>query len=322
MTDTDDIRGGSRRALAKAITLLESSRTDHRHQAEALVTALLPHSGNSVRLGMTGPPGVGKSTLIDSLGHYLVEKGHKVAVLAVDPSSSVSGGSILGDKTRMPVLSTHPNAFIRPSPAGRSLGGVARRTSESIILCEAAGFDVIIVETVGVGQSETLVSEMTDVFMLMLLPGGGDELQGIKRGIMELADIVVVNKADGEMKARARMSAAEMQQALRLLKPRYLDWEVPVLTSSSLEKENVAAIWTSVTELDRQISESREKEELRTRQSQHRMQHEIRELLFAILTSGGEKQAEFEALSRRVAMGELLPSTAARTLVDNLLKNK
>ena len=319
MTEIAEIRAGNRRALAKAITLLESSRTDHRERAEALVTQLLPWSGDSVRLGLTGPPGVGKSTLIDKLGEHLIDNGHKVAVLAVDPSSRVSGGSILGDKTRMPSLSVNPDAFIRPSPAGRSLGGVARRTSECIVLCEAAGFDVIIVETVGVGQSEILVSDMTDIFMLMLLPGGGDELQGIKRGIMELADIVLINKADGDMQARARLSAAEVQQALRLLKPRYRDWEVPVLTSSSLTGDSMAAVWAQVQTLDQKISRTGEKDQHRMTQARTRMVHETRELLFSAVTENHRQQALYENLVNQVNKGEMLPSTAARRLVQNLI---
>ena len=192
------ILAGDRRALAKAITLVESTRADHGEQAVQLLAELMPHAGKSIRIGVSGAPGVGKSTFIESLGNYLTEQGHQVAVLAVDPTSAVSGGSILGDKTRMEALSVNPKAFVRPSPAGTTLGGVTRRTRESLLLCEAAGYDVIIVETVGVGQSETAVSDMTDMFLLLLSPGGGDDLQGIKRGIMELADLVLVNKADGD----------------------------------------------------------------------------------------------------------------------------
>ncbi|PWC95248.1 methylmalonyl Co-A mutase-associated GTPase MeaB, partial [Azospirillum sp. TSO5] len=231
MTDTalqdaarlaEAVRSGDRRALARAITLIESTRADHRATADALLAALLPYTGNSVRLGISGVPGVGKSTFIEAFGLHVIGLGHKVAVLAVDPSSQRTGGSILGDKTRMVDLSREANAFIRPSPAGTTLGGVARRTREAMLICEAAGFDVIVVETVGVGQSETAVADMVDLFMLLLLPAGGDELQGIKKGIVELADLVVVNKADGDLAATARHTVADYRHALALL--RHGDW--------------------------------------------------------------------------------------------------
>ena len=213
------VQGGDRRALAQAITLVESTHPDHRAQAEDLLARLLPATGGALRLGITGVPGVGKSTFIEVFGGHLIDAGRRVAVLAVDPSSQVNRGSILGDKTRMATLARNPAAFIRPSPAGRTLGGVARRTREAMLVCEAAGFDVVIVETVGVGQSETAVAEMADVFVLLLQPGGGDELQGFKRGIMELADLFVITKADGELEAAAARAAAEYQGALGLLRP-------------------------------------------------------------------------------------------------------
>ena len=211
----DGVLNGNRRALARAITLVESSRPDHRTEADRLLERLIPHSGGSVRLGISGAPGVGKSTFIEALGNHLIDADHRVAVLTVDPSSAISGGSILGDKTRMEMLARRSEAFIRPSPAGRTLGGVARRSREALIVCEAAGFDVIIVETVGVGQSETMVADMTDMFVLLLQPGGGDELQAIKRGIMELADLVLINKADGELRSLADDSAAARLIAAR-----------------------------------------------------------------------------------------------------------
>src|SRR5512132_3107230 len=217
------IRAGERATLARAITLIESKRADHRRTAHHLVQELLPHTGKAVRLGITGAPGVGKSTTIDVLGTYLTGKGHKVAVLAVDPSSSRSGGSILGDKTRMAKLSADPHAFIRPSPAAGTLGGVAAKTRETMLLCEAAGFDVVLVETVGIGQSETTVADMTDFFLALMLPGAGDELQGIKKGLVELADMIAVNKADGDNVKRASTAAAEYRGALHILTPRSLD---------------------------------------------------------------------------------------------------
>jgi LAO/AO transport system kinase len=234
-----------RRALAKAITLVESIRPDHQERAQAVLDALLPHTGRSIRVGITGVPGAGKSTFIEALGLHLIEKGLRVAVLAVDPSSSVSGGSILGDKTRMELLSQREEAFIRPSPSSGSLGGVAEKTREALLLCEAAGFDVIIVETVGVGQSETSVAGMTDVFVLLQLPNSGDDLQAIKKGIMELADLVVFNKADIDPRA-ADIAANQMKSALHMLRPTSPNWTPPVLTLSAIKKEGVAEFWQTI----------------------------------------------------------------------------
>ena len=227
---------GDRRALAQAITLIESTRADHRERADALLAAVLPHAGKSVRLGITGVPGVGKSTFIERFGLSLLERGRSLAVLAIDPSSKRGGGSILGDKTRMEELSRRHAAFIRPSPAGATLGGVARRTREAMLLVEAAGFDTVIVETVGVGQSETAVADMVDMFIVLLLPAGGDDLQGIKRGVIELADLIVVNKADGDLQAAARRSAADYQHALRMLRSPTAGWTPEVATCSALDR--------------------------------------------------------------------------------------
>ncbi|WP_019585039.1 methylmalonyl Co-A mutase-associated GTPase MeaB [Deinococcus apachensis] len=236
---------GNRRALARAITLTESTRPNHEAQAQALLAGVLPHAGHSVRVGLTGVPGVGKSTFIEALGMYLAEAGHRVAVLAVDPSSARTGGSIMGDKTRMPRLTVHPNAFIRPSPSGGTLGGVARRTRETITLCEAAGYNVILVETVGVGQSETQVAAMTDLFLLLTLPNAGDELQGIKRGIMELADLCVVNKADTD-KAAATRAQTELTAALKLLTPKGAPWRPRALQASALTGAGIPEVWEAV----------------------------------------------------------------------------
>ena len=238
---------GSRRALAQAITLAESTRPEHEAQAQALLAEVLPSAGRSVRVGLSGVPGVGKSTFIEALGVWLADAGHRVAVLAVDPSSARTGGSILGDKTRMPQLTVHQGAFIRPSPAGGTLGGVTRRTREAITLCEAAGYDIILVETVGVGQSETQVAAMTDLFVLLTLPNAGDELQGIKRGIMELADLCVVNKADTDP-AAANRAQAELNSALHLLTPRGAPWQPRAVQASALTGAGVQAMWTSVLE--------------------------------------------------------------------------
>ena len=238
---------GSRRALAQAITLAESTRPDHEAQAQALLAEVLSHAGGSVRVGLSGVPGVGKSTFIESLGVWLADQGHKVAVLAVDPSSQRTGGSIMGDKTRMPQLTVHPGAFIRPSPAGGNLGGVTRRTREAITLCEAAGYGVVLVETVGVGQSETQVAAMTDLFVLLTLPNAGDELQGIKRGIMELADLCVVNKADSDP-AAANRAQAELNSALHLLTPRGASWQPRAVQASALTGAGVQGVWEAVQE--------------------------------------------------------------------------
>lgn len=229
------VRSSDRAALPRAITLVESTRVDHREQAQRLLLALMPHAGNAHHVGITGVPGVGKSTAIESLGMYLIERGHRVAVLAVDPSSTRTGGSILGDKTRMQQLAVHPGAYIRPSPTSGTLGGVARATRETMVLLEAAGFDVILVETVGVGQSEVAVANMVDTFVFLTLARTGDQLQGIKKGVLELADIVVVNKADGEHVAEARSAARELAGAIRLIHPRGTLWRPPVLTMSALE---------------------------------------------------------------------------------------
>ena len=241
------ILSGDRRALAKAITLVESQRETDRDAAQTLLKSLLPHTGSSIRIGVTGVPGVGKSTFIETFGQHLIEKGHRLAVLAVDPSSPVAGGSILGDKTRMERLSRSEAAFIRPSPAGKALGGVAFKTRESLLLCEAAGYDVILVETVGVGQSEHQVAGMVDFFLLLMLPGGGDELQGIKKGILELADAIVVNKADGASETLARTTQQHYRGAMSLLKHEGF-WEPKVMTCSALHQQGIEAVWETIVE--------------------------------------------------------------------------
>jgi len=242
------VRAGSRAALARAITLVESRRADHQAAARELVQLLIPETGKAIRVGITGSPGVGKSTTIDVLGMYLIGQGHKVAVLAVDPSSARTGGSILGDKTRMAMLSAEPDAFIRPSPSSGTLGGVAAKTREAMLLCEAAGFDVVLVETVGIGQSETAVCDMTDFFLALMLPGGGDELQGIKKGLIELADMIAINKADGDNLKRATVTAGDYRGALHILTPRSEHWHPPVVTYSALAKTGVEELWQKILE--------------------------------------------------------------------------
>jgi len=271
--------GGDRRALAQAITLIESTRPEDRQAAMKLLEKLAPRAGKSIRVGISGVPGVGKSTFIESLGNHLIDAGHKVAVLAVDPSSAVSGGSILGDKIRMEQLSRRPEAFIRPSPSGTTLGGVTRHTRETILVAEAAGFDVLLVETVGVGQSETAVADMTDMFILMLLPGGGDELQGIKRGIIELADLILINKADGDMKPAAGRSVTDYRNALEFLHSRSEHWQVPVESYSALEGSGIAEIWDIVQRYQTALSEAGEIEHNRANQAKAWMWSEIKDEL-------------------------------------------
>jgi len=311
----DKVRGGDRRALARAITLIESTREEHAGEAESLLEALLPASGNSVRIGISGVPGVGKSTFIERFGLHLVEAGHKVAVLAVDPSSKVSGGSILGDKTRMEELSRHPQAFIRPSPAGGTLGGVARRTREALLTCEAAGFDVVIVETVGVGQSETAVAETVDIFLLLLQPGGGAELQGIKKGIVELADAVIVNKADGDLKPAAERAVAEYYAALGLLRAAHPDWRPPVLKCSALLGEGIDAVWETVHEHRKIMEASGARAAKRAAQAGAWMWAEISDGLLRRFKAHPEVARELQSLEREVRSGRSTPTAAARRLV-------
>ena len=303
-----EILHGDRRALARAITLAESTRHDHRQQAESLLADLLPHTGGSIRVGISGPPGVGKSTFIESLGMMLIAQGHTVAVLAVDPSSRRSGGSILGDKTRMETLGREPSAFIRPSPAGVTLGGVARHTREVVLLCEAAGFDVVIVETVGVGQSETAVSKLTDCFVLLVNPGGGDDLQGIKRGIMELADLVIVTKADGALLGPARITAADYGAALHLMRPKWPDAFPSVLMTSIPLQLGVIEMWDAVTSFIDSRRETGQLETLRSDQARAALWDEL------VATTVDKLRADHRVddLEAQVAAGLLLPATAAR----------
>ncbi len=315
----DEIRAGDRRALARAITRAESSRADHRAEAEAVEAALLADSGKSVRIGISGVPGVGKSTFIEAFGLELIGRGHQVAVLAVDPSSKRSGGSILGDKTRMEQLARAEAAFIRPSPTGGTLGGVARRTREAMLLCEAAGFDVIVVETVGVGQSETAVADLVDLFLLLLLPGGGDELQGLKRGIVELADILVVNKADGELEAAAGRAAAEYANAIRLLPPGHEGWQPPVLTCSAKTGMGIAAVWAEICRFRDAFGPSGAIADKRARQAQAWMWNEIGETLMARFKAHPQVAAQVSDLGAKVRAGLLTPAAAARRLLDAFL---
>tara|TARA_B110000503_G_scaffold32909_1_gene53469 strand:- start:300 stop:1256 length:957 start_codon:yes stop_codon:yes gene_type:complete len=307
---------GDRRALSKAITLVESALPAHREDALKLLELLVPHTGNSIRIGISGAPGVGKSTFIESFGNYVIDQGHRVAVLAVDPTSSVSGGSILGDKTRMEVLSRKENAYIRPSPAGKTLGGVTRRTRETLFLCEAAGFDVIFVETVGVGQSETLVAEMTDMFLLLLSPGSGDELQGIKRGIIELADLILVNKSDGEHLPAANRTVSDYQLALHFLHSRSLNWKVRVQAISGLTNQGIDGVWRAVIEYRSLLGHAGEISSRRTAQSCAWMWSETADELLAELKENKSVMALAKDLEREVKEGLLPPTVAAKRLIQ------
>ncbi len=320
MTDfkemAEQILAGNRRALARAITLVESGRDDHRAQALELLDTLRGHGRQALRIGLSGTPGVGKSTFIESFGCLLTGQGLRVAVLAVDPSSARSGGSILGDKTRMERLSRDRNAFIRPSPSQTQLGGVARRTREAIDLCEAAGFDVILIETVGVGQSETMVAEMSDLFLLLLAPAGGDELQGVKRGIMEMADILIINKADGDLKTTAMRTCADYSGALRLLRKRAYDPETfpKAMTVSALEENGLEAAWSEMQELTDWRRSEGHFESRRVAQARYWFEAEVRDRLLARLNQEPMRGA-MTAMAQQVESGDVSPSQAAEQLL-------
>ncbi len=316
----DAVVEGDRRALARAITLMESTRGDHRRQAEALLDQLLPHAGNSVRLGVTGTPGVGKSTFINRFGSLLLNLGHTLAVLAVDPSSQSTGGSILGDKTRMADLAGDDRVYVRPSPSGGVTGGIAVATRDAITVCEAAGFDTIVVETVGVGQSETAVASITDVFLLLVAPGGGDDLQGIKRGVMELADVVAVNKSDGELIDLAQRTAADYRSALHLVRPKHPDAPTPVVTCSSLTEDGLPELWATVEDLHHRLASSGRLTDLRSRQARAQLEAEISLLLTRWAADHPEfARAKAEVLDD-VAKQRLSVSSAARRLLATIVK--
>jgi LAO/AO transport system kinase len=314
----DAIRAGDRATLARAITLIESKRADHRKTAHLLVQELLPLTGKAVRLGITGAPGAGKSTTIDALGSALTAQGHKVAVLAVDPSSSRTGGSILGDKTRMSRLAIDANAFIRPSPSSGTLGGVTAKTRETMLLCEAAGYDVVIVETVGVGQSETAVADMTDFFLVLMVAGSGDELQGIKKGIVELADMIAINKADGDNIGRANVAAADFRSALHILAPRTPTWSPPVVTFSALTGNGIDGLWAKVTEHKEKMTASGELATIRREQQVKWMWTMLEERLTARLRSDPAIRTRVKQAETAVAAGKLAPTLAVEEIAGLL----
>ncbi len=312
------IRHGDRAVLARAITLIESRRADHQAAARQLVQELLLGTGNAVRVGITGMPGVGKSTTIDALGSHLTEQGHKVAVLAVDPSSSRTGGSILGDKTRMARLASDPKAFVRPSPSSGTLGGVAAKTRETMLLCEAAGYDVVLVETVGIGQSETAVADMTDFFLVLMLPGAGDELQGIKKGVIELADMIAVNKADGDNIGRATRASAEYRAALHILTPRSPNWTPPVTTYSGLTGTGVPDLWAQVLLHRQRMTATGELDAVRRSQQVKWMWAMIEGRLAERLRTDPALRSRLPALEAEVAAGRLSPALAAEEVAQAL----
>src|SRR5476651_843657 len=312
------IKAGDRATLARAITLIESKRADHRKSAHHLVQELLPLTGKAVRLGITGAPGSGKSTTIDVLGTTLTGAGHKVAVLAVDPSSSRTGGSILGDKTRMAQLASDPNAFVRPSPASGTLGGVAAKTRETMLLCEAAGYDVVLVETVGIGQSETAVADMTDFFLVLMLPGAGDGLQGIKKGLVELADMIAVNKADGDNIKRANLAAAEYRGALHILTPRSEHWQVPVETYSALTGTGIDVLWQKILDHRTAMNASGDFAARRRQQQVKWMWSMLEQRMMARLRADPSVRTRVKKIETEVAEGRVTPALAAEQIAEML----
>ncbi|MGH3959871.1 methylmalonyl Co-A mutase-associated GTPase MeaB [Mycobacterium sp.] len=309
------VRNGGRAELAQAITLVESTRADHHEQAQQLLLELMPDAGNAHRVGITGVPGVGKSTAIEALGMYLIGHGHRLAVLAVDPSSTRTGGSILGDKTRMQRLAVHPEAYVRPSPTSGTLGGVTKATRETMVLLEAAGFDVILVETVGVGQSEVAVANMVDTFVFLTLARTGDQLQGIKKGVLELADVVVVNKADGDHLAEARSAARELAGAIRLIHPRETLWRPPVLTMSALEATGVEELWETVERHRQVLTEAGEFEARRRAQQVDWTWQMVRDTVLARVLSNPAVRKVRAEVERQVLTGELTPALAAQQIL-------
>ena len=310
------VADGNRAMLARAITLIESTKPAHARMAQAVLQEIMPATGKSLRLGVTGVPGVGKSTTIDQLGINLIEAGHKVAVLAVDPTSTRTGGSILGDKTRMSRLATHPHAFIRPSPTSGTLGGVTRKTRETLALVEAAGFDVVIIETVGVGQSEIAVADMVDFFLVLLLAGGGDDLQGIKKGVIEIADMIAINKADGDNVVRAERAASEYRGALQIFTPKSAIWAPPVITISGYENRGLDTLWSNVLDYKDKMVDSGEFERRRQRQSVHWMHDMLEDRLMQAVRANPHVAGELTTLEQEVRAGRMIPTLA----VDKIMQ--
>lgn len=314
------ILNGNRVVLSQAITLVESNNIDHQKKAQTIVNACLPHSGKSIRVGVTGTPGVGKSTFVESMGEYITSLGKKLAVLAIDPTSQISHGSILGDKTRMENLSNNPNAFIRPSAAGKSLGGVARKTRETIILCEAAGFDVVFVETVGVGQSEVAVHSMVDFFLLLLLPGGGDELQGIKRGVVEMADMIAINKADGDNLAKAKESRKAYRNGLHMFPPKNSNWTAQAMICSALKNAGIQEIWQSINQYQQFTKKNNYFENNRQQQAQYWLTETIQNELKSRFENHLDVKNNLQLIQEKVQHGQITPFAGAEELMRLFLK--
>ena len=314
------LREGDRRALAQAITLVESSRPDHRLSAVHLLKSITPYSGSAFRIGISGVPGVGKSTFIEVFGNHALRQGARLAVLTVDPSSPISGGSILGDKTRMESLVRQEEVFIRPSAAGGTLGGVTKRTRETLLLCEAAGFNLILVETVGIGQSETAVAQMTDMFILLLLPGGGDDLQGIKRGVTELADLILINKSDGSLAKLAQNTAAEYQNALQFLQPRTEGWSVLVKTCSAMENRGVEEVWETIENYRDVMNRDDRLRHRRGQQAKSWFWDEVSELLVTKLKRHPKIKSHLRRLEQDVLTQKIPPTVAAEELADKFIR--
>ena len=312
----DGVRSGNIRSLAKAITLIESRNPDHSTAAADLLDNLLPDSGDSIRVGISGVPGAGKSTFIEALGLHLIHQGHKLAILAVDPTSQLSGGSILGDKTRMEELARETNAFIRPSPSGDTLGGVARKTRETMLLCEAAGYDVIIVETVGVGQSEVTVASMVDFFLLLQLPNAGDELQGIKKGVMEIADAILVNKAEGDNRPKAELARQQYENALHLLRPKSQHWQVPAMLCSALHNQGIKEVWHKILDFVTLMKQHNEFETKRRLQANDWMWALVQEDLKELFRRNKNVAAMLDQIQSGVLQGTTSPGAAARRLIE------
>ncbi|MCA9733435.1 MAG: methylmalonyl Co-A mutase-associated GTPase MeaB [Deferribacteres bacterium] len=311
-----------RSILARAITLIESNSWQHQSQAQEILTKLMPYTGNSIRIGITGVPGAGKSSFIEAFGLYLLEQGHRVAVLAIDPSSAISGGSILGDKTRMEKLGTHPNAFIRPSPASGALGGVARKTRETLLVCEASGFDVVLVETVGVGQSEITVRSLVDFFLLLQIAGGGDELQGIKKGVMEIADALVVNKADGDNKAKAEVAKQGFATALHYMMPHTNGWQTRAFTCSAVTGEGIANVWRVIEKFKGITTANNVFAERRRSQARQWMRAIVEDYLQSLFYKDENIQKILPQLENAVMAGKIPATTAAQQLVDAFEKQR
>lgn len=314
------IKSGDKRMLGKAITLVESKKQDHRQQAEELLRELMPYTGKSIRIGITGVPGAGKSTFIENFGKLAIENGKKVAVLAVDPSSSINKGSILGDKTRMEELSREENAFIRPSPSSGFLGGVANTTFETMLICEAAGYDYILIETVGVGQSEVLVSDITDVFLFLKIIGGGDELQGIKRGIMEMVDLIFINKVNQENLPKAKSTKQELQRALHFMPEKEKGWSIPVLMGSALNNEGLEKVFEKVSQFIQLKISSGRFQEIRRQQSEKRFQYWVQQYILQMTNKDSTSENSYEEHQKKASELKGNPSTEAKLFVEKLLK--